>query len=265
MSRLLSTLIGVCGDLHGFHKREALEVFIAETGIELLLSVGDLQDYRPFPLPTYFVRGNHESWPILEELRVGSRTPTNLHYLADGMTLTIEGHTIVGIGGNWSPTDRARSRHIPHDYLAAMTRSRPDLVLSHETPLRYADRPELCCEPLREALFQMRPRFWFSGHHHRFATESIGRTEVFSLGKYPDEWVTFRLERRHIGPAVRHQPADPGYAAARARWQALETQEKALLLPLDRANGGGAIYGVTDIENVHARSWFGRHWRPETA
>ena len=259
----MSTLVGICGDLHGFHKREALAQFISETGVELLLAVGDLQDYRPFPIPTYFIRGNHESWPVLEEMARGLRTPANLHYLTDGTSLTIEGHSIVGIGGNWSPTDRVRPRHIPHAYLAKMTRTAPDIVLSHETPLLYANRPELCCEPLREALTQMRPRLWFSGHHHYFATETLGRTEIVSLGKYPDEWVTVRLERRQIGPALRHVPADRlAYAAAKARWRALESREKDLLLPLDRENGGGAIYGVTDVENPHAQAWFGRSWRP---
>lgn len=265
----MSTRIAVAGDLHGFHKRPALEEFLAIARPDLLLLVGDVQDYRGFAVPTVFVRGNHESWPVLETLRRGTRVVPNLRYLADGDILTIEGLSIAGIGGNWSPDDRPRPRHIPHAYLARFAQSRPDIVLSHETPNRYPERPHLCCEPLRAAAERMAPKLWFSGHHHYYTSEQIGRTSAVALGKWPHEWVTFEIERGRVGEIVRFVPPDrEAYEARLAEWSQLEQLEKSILLPLDKR--GEFVYGVTDAPNEHATAWFGaqsltggtpRRWR----
>lgn len=253
----MSTRIAVAGDLHGFHKRAALEEFLLATRPDLVLLVGDVQDYRGFSVPTVFIRGNHESWPVLDALRRGTRVAPNLRYLADGDSMTVEGLSVGGIGGNWSPDDKGRARNIRHDYVKRFAATRPDIVLSHETPNRYPERPHLCCESLRAVCERMSPKLWFSGHHHYFTTEQIGRTHAVALGKWPHEWVTFDVDRGRIGEVTRFVPSDPAaYEARLAEWIQLEHLEKDILLPLDR-QGEKAIYGVTDVPNEHARAWFG--------
>ena len=252
----MTTRIAVAGDIHGFHKRPALEDFLAITRPDLLLLVGDVQDYRGFGVPTVFVRGNHESWPVLEALRRGTRTTPNLRYLADGQVFTVEGLSVGGIGGNWSPGDKGLARNIRHDYAARFATTRPDIVLSHETPNRYPERPELCCAPLRAACERMAPKLWFSGHHHFFHAEQIGRTQAYSLGKWPHEWVTFEVDRGRVGPVTRFvHPHEPTYQAILGAGVEAELLEKGILLPLDKK--GDRVYGITDAPNEHASAWFG--------
>lgn len=236
--------VAFVGDLHGSHKRPALDQFVAEVKPDLMLCTGDIQDYRPYPVPLVFVRGNHESWPVLAEMASGTREVHNLFYLVDGKTIDVSGLRVAGIGGNWSPDDRDRPRHIRHAYLDTFRRTHPDIVLSHETPIRYTNRPELCLEPLRDALLAMRPRFWFSGHHHYYEEEQIGRTLAVSLGKWPDEWAVAEIDRGKVLDFRRHTPASPQYLADKARWRRDEANQKDLYLPLDRRNGGGAVYGL---------------------
>lgn len=252
----MTTRIAVAGDLHGFHKRPALEDFLRIARPDLLLLVGDVQDYRGFSVPTVFIRGNHESWPVLEQLRTKIRIQPNTRFLADGEVFTVEGLSIAGIGGNWSPDDKGRARNISHDYLARFSQTRPDIVLSHETPNRYPERPYLCCEPLRAAAEKMMPRLWFSGHHHFHTREQIGRTSAIALGKWPHEWVTFEADRGQVTePVTFHHPERETYESRLFEWGLEERLEKDILLPLDKK--GSAVYGVTDVPNEHAWSWFG--------
>lgn len=242
MKSVAQITVAFVGDLHGSHKRPALEQFLAEVRPDLVLCTGDLQDYRAYPVPLVFVRGNHESWPVLAELQTGKRLVRNLTYLADGKTITVAGLTVAGVGGNWSSEDRPRPRHIRHAYLERFARTHPDIVLSHETPNHYPQRLELCLEPLRTALLAMRPRFWFSGHHHYYHEEQIGRTTAVSLGKWPDSWAVGVLEGGKVIDFHRHTPGDPAYARNKARWTQEELRQKAQYLPLDRR--GQEIYGI---------------------
>jgi hypothetical protein len=96
----------------------------------------------------------------------------------------------------------------------------------------------------------MSPRIWASGHHHHWDRERFGRTEIVSLGKWPDEWATLSLDRGKIGELERFTPRDPAYAALKAAWRAEEALEKALIFPLDRA---GRVYGTDDPGVVQFR------------
>lgn len=237
--------IALVGDFHGSHKRPAYELFMSQVRPEVVLSVGDLQDYRGFKVPFHFVRGNHECWAVLEELRKGTLTRANLHYLPDGARLNLGGLSVAGIGGNWTPNEtKAAPRFIRHGYLAEMRRVHADIVLSHETPLSFSDgdhdgltRPEL-----RELCLAMRPRFWFSGHHHHFDIEQLGRTTIVSLSKWPRGWGWIDTDERN-GPVFhRFEPADrTGYEAAMPAWLAAEQRQKDILYPADKQ---GLRYGL---------------------
>ena len=229
--------VGVLADFHGDHKREALEYFLAQTQPDQLLCVGDVQDYEPYPVPLTFIRGNHEDWDLLAQLANGQLTVPNLYYLTDDERLTIGDLSVIGIGGNWSPTGKLAPKYIRPDYLARLRTQHADIVLSHETPLYFANgERERTLEPLRELCKLLRPRLWFSGHHHWYETETLGRTEIISLGKWPHEWVVLEIERSTVN-WEQWSPLDPtDYYSRLPAWQAAEEVQKRELLALERQN-----------------------------
>jgi predicted phosphodiesterase len=228
--------VAVISDFHGDHKREAFEAFVREATPDLVLCCGDQQDYDPFSVPFKFIRGNHEDWEAVAALESGAKSVENLEYLPDGARLSIAGASILGIGGNWSPTGKLSPRHIRHEYLESLRSTRADIVLSHETPLHYENDPShgRTLEPLRALCQAMSPRLWFSGHHHFWSVERLGRTEIISLGKWPDEWVIVEIDRGAISWS-RWSPLDlADYKGRMHSWLAAEEVQKHELLSIER-------------------------------
>jgi predicted phosphodiesterase len=228
--------VGVLSDFHGSHKRPAFDYFVAQAQPDLILCCGDLQDYRPYSVPFKFIRGNHEDWDTLAALAAGTKGVRNLEYLIDGQRLSLAGASVLGIGGNWSPTGKTAPRYIGPAYLASLRSSRADIVLSHETPLHYANDPShgRTLEPLRELCAFMSPKLWFSGHHHYWETERLGRTQIISLGRWPHEWVVLDIDRGALS-WDRWVPANPAdYESRLPRWRTAEEVQKRELLSLER-------------------------------
>ena len=241
----MSTIVGFASDTHGPHKRPALDLFVREAGIEQLVLAGDIQDYRPYPVPCAFWPGNHESWPVIADLRAGTRKVHNLKCMRDGEILRIDNVSITGIGGCWSPNpDSVHPKRLIHANLAALPRVHADIVVSHETPIRFSNRNGLTLAPLREACERMAPRLWFSGHHHYWETEQLGKTTIISLGMWPDKWVVAEFDNWEIVKWWRFVPSDRAtYEASMYEWRAASEEEKDRLLALEK-HGGDAVYGV---------------------
>jgi len=228
--------VGVISDFHGDHKREAFDYFLAEAAPDMILCCGDQQDYEPYPVPYKFIRGNHEDWEMVADLSAGRKHVRNLEYLPDGARLSLAGASVVGIGGNWSPMGKTAPKYIGPAYLAKMRSVHADVVLSHETPLHFANDPShgRTLEELRELCAVISPRLWFSGHHHYYETERLGRTQIISLGKWPDEWVILEIDRGDLHWS-RWEPADRAdYQSRLPKWQRAEDVQKRELLALER-------------------------------
>ena len=228
--------VGVISDFHGSHKRPAFDYFVAGARPDMILCCGDQQDYEPFMLPFKFIRGNHEDWEMIAALAAGTRRVRNLEYLPDGVRLSIGGASVVGIGGNWSPTGKTSPKYIGPAYLVKMRAVHADIVLSHEAPLHYANDPShgRTLEPLRALVAAMAPKLWFSGHHHYFETERLGRTQMISLGRWPHEWVVLDIDRGALSWS-RWIPADrTDYEARLPRWRTAEEVQKRELLGAER-------------------------------
>jgi hypothetical protein len=119
-----------------------------------------------------------------------------------------------------------------------------DIVVSHETPIRFSNRNGLTLAPLREACERMAPRLWFSGHHHYWETEQLGKTTIISLGMWPDKWVVAEFDNWEIVKWWRFVPSDRAtYEASMYEWRAASEEEKDRLLALEK-HGGDAVYGV---------------------
>jgi hypothetical protein len=101
-----------------------------------ILQVGDLGGetavYPDFPIPTYFIQGNHENWDTLygknNELACSFFTCTplakNLYRIGNGTMVCIEGLHVLGLGGNYSSKNYfkfrsslqgGRRRHFTHE------------------------------------------------------------------------------------------------------------------------------------------------------
>jgi hypothetical protein len=250
--------LGLISDTHGFHAHDAVAYFVDTTGVDALVVAGDLEDYRGYGLPTVFIRGNNESLPVLEELRLGTRRPPGLRYLPDGERLVIAGHEVVAVGGKWGPAGSTSGRHIDPAHVDALVAGpRPDIVVSHESPL---DAPDLDVNDPRlgDACRAIGPRLWISGHRHRYITGEIDGTAIVGLGNHPHGWATLEIEPGSLGEVRRFVPADPAYGDRLEAWMAAEDLEASLLKELQRRPGRRRlVYGVTEPENEHARRWFG--------
>ncbi len=249
--------LGLISDTHGFHAREAVAYFVDQTGVDALLVAGDLEDYRGYGLPTVFIRGNNESLPVLEELRLGSRRPPGLRYLPDGERVSIAGHEVAAVGGKWGPAGSTSGRHIdPAQLDALVTGPRPDIVVSHESPLDVPDHD--ANDPrLADACRAIGPRLWVSGHRHRFLAGVIDGTPVVGLGNHPHGWATVEIGPGRLGDVRRFVPAEAGYQDRLEAWMAAKAREAALLKELQRRPGRRRlVYGVIEPDNEHARRWF---------
>ena len=253
----MSIRVGLVSDTHGFHARDIVEYFVTATGAELLLVAGDLEDYRGYSRPTVFIRGNNESLPVLDELAQGTRRPPGLRYLPDGERLELEGHVLASVGGKWGPDGKRGGRWIDLDAVGSLAAEpRPDIVVSHESPLDDADRED--SDPrLGAACAAVQPRLWVSGHRHRWAEGRIGPTAVLGLGIWPHDWATVELGPGRVGPPVRFVPGDPDYAERVEAWRRSKAAESRLLKELQgRPGRRRLVYGVTEPANEHALRWF---------
>ena len=237
--------IGFIGDIHGEHKRPALSFFLRESGVDICVSTGDLQDYRgEYGVPLTFIRGNHECWAIIDEMISGEHTPLGLTYLPDLVPLALDGVRLIGLGGAWTDRDSQARRHLTSRQVEKLLHHRADIVLSHETPITFANGrlgmggQSRTCAPLREACRRLSPRFWFSGHHHHYDVEQLGRTTIISLGKWPHEWGVVEVENGQMSEFVRFSPIDRfAYEGLLPGWREDEQIEKEILLPIDHRGG----------------------------
>lgn len=188
--------IAVLGDFHGPTKLAAFAQFVREAQPDAVLQVGDNQQYTDMPVPYHFIHGNHEDWTIIEALRRGSYYARNLHYIRDAEPFTLFGLRVAGLGGIPRKDSKKESPkwfdQRAYDALSAM--GDLDIMLTHDTPLRFGNRPHLTCEEYRTLAQVMRPRFWFSGHHHHFDVERLGPSTLISLGKWPHEAVLLLVD-----------------------------------------------------------------------
>lgn len=221
--------IGLVGDFHGPTKRPALELFVRQANPDVLLAVGDLQDYAPWPRPTLFVRGNHEDWAAIRALAAGTLTPANLYYLPDRTIVTVAGLRVAGVGGVEHDPYRGILRDLDPASVEWLADQVLDIVISHETPARLSGRKaELTRDHLRLAAQVSGPRYWLSGHHHQFELEELPpRTRLVSLGRWPHEWATLELAADGALAFARFAPTDPAaYQVLLRRWQAAAAADR---------------------------------------
>ncbi|KAI0980995.1 hypothetical protein GJ496_003772 [Pomphorhynchus laevis] len=171
------------------------------------------------PVLTLLVGGNHECSNYMSELPYGGWLAPNIYYLGYANVLNFRGLRIAGLSGIYHSSDymRGHHEHPPFDRnsmrsvyhvrnleifrLMQLRDSRPfDIILSHDWPqgiYRCGDQSELLRKkpflsndiysgklgnPYTAELLQaLKPRYWFSAHHHcKFAAKIQHDNEHFT-------------------------------------------------------------------------------------
>jgi hypothetical protein len=202
-------------------------------------AMGDFQeiflgDYE-IPIPTYFIRGNHEDQTFLmtfekqlmqefpeDYLSRAAPVCHNLFYVPDSHIININGWRIAGWGGcfgektwergleYWSAARAAanqhgyakRLNHMTQDRFERLVREQFDILVTHEIPrgtgLRGLSYPQDMIDAeeitgggvtqINELIWEVKPRYQFGGHWHRFCRIAIGQTRCTVLDKvHPEE------------------------------------------------------------------------------
>ncbi|MBL7169521.1 MAG: metallophosphoesterase [Candidatus Aenigmarchaeota archaeon] len=184
------------GDVH--EDINKVKKIIDSVECDFVLQVGDLGIYSNFSKPMYFIAGNHENWDIIEAMNNGTIEFENLRRIKTAEIIPLKkGNDIIrvsGLNGNYSQKDyglkkkelegRRRSHFVKDDVERCKKLRNIDIFLSHEAPagIGFVKRnKDVGIDHVKEILDNVKPRFFFFGHHHVFFEKIIGTTQVFGL------------------------------------------------------------------------------------
>ncbi len=187
----------VLGDAHANEsdRRQALFAAYRAADADVALQVGDLY-YYDLPVQTYFIAGNNEDFDVVEALRhgrVSSSDVENATLLASD-AVDLQGIRVGGLSGNYAPTQFEKSRDelegdrrrhfVREDVEAAKELEDVDVFLTHEAPhgTPVVEDYDVGCKYVDEILEALEPDLCLVGHHHEHTESTFGPTRVVTLG-----------------------------------------------------------------------------------
>lgn len=214
--------IAVFGDVHG-HLDKMIEMMNVDE-IDFAIQVGDFGAYlptsnlsaipkhhrndlgqfgeyfkvqKPFPVPTYFCKGNHEDFELLARYETKREVLPNLFYVSNGLVLEIQGLHIAFLGGNFS--SKWFNKSVPNKcqsqkilgYLRQKEineikshRGNIDILITHEPSFgpQFRGDQKYGCQAIHDLIENIQPTYAFSGHIHKYAEGTVGRTKCIALG-----------------------------------------------------------------------------------
>ncbi|MFC6824410.1 metallophosphoesterase family protein [Halopelagius fulvigenes] len=211
----------VLGDAHADdpERRESLLSAYRATDADAALQVGDLL-YYDLPAPTWFVAGNNEDFDVVDALRRGDATLTDVErpILLASTAADVAGLRVAGLSGNYAPTryddsreelTGGRRRHfVRSEVERAKSLSDVDVFLAHEAPhglLRVGGGRDPGCAAVDEILRSVEPDLFLVGHHHRHAEATVEGTRVVSLDPVWEAYYTLDPETLEL---ERHPHSD---------------------------------------------------------
>jgi predicted phosphodiesterase len=202
---------GAVGDLHGDF--DALDrVMARHHEVSFWVCPGDLaNDDGVYPqprAPLYWIKGNNEDFDFVAAQPHGGGTVPNLHYVPNGVAVSVSGLVIAGLGGTHAPTwyERPASdlrrvsarddkrRHFVHEEVEACSKlADVDIFLSHEAarPYPLPRVKDAGKTPINEVLASMRPRVHIFGHHHKYTVSERQHVPSIGLEKVSDSYILF--------------------------------------------------------------------------
>ncbi len=199
------------GDVHGESKENKEKLFqLIESNkknIDFVIQVGDLGFYQAMPLPLNFVFGNNEDFDVIDAMIKGEMTFQNLRLIRSGETVLLRkgsnNLSLSGLCGNHAPnyfklkreelTGDRRRHFVNEEVQRCLSLTNIDIFLSHESPLGLIRKRgyDAGVHHLTTILKTVRPRYFFSGHHHDFAYRRIENTECYSLNLATEEYLIY--------------------------------------------------------------------------
>jgi len=199
------------GDVHaqGEHVLKQFDNAESQCGdIRLVLQAGDfglfkttIKSFPKLPVPLYFVRGNHETFHYQYLI---PKLPEGYHFLDDGDSFDLNGQTVVGVGRSHyidvhntpsgsTITDEAIEKALRHE--------RASILLTHDSPLsagvtywEAAHEIDVGSEKL-DRLWELHPRYWFFGHHHKNIIRYMNDCLMVGLGMAADGYCVWDTRR----------------------------------------------------------------------
>lgn len=163
--------------------------------------LGQFSEYfesrKSFPVPTYFCKGNHEDFDLLAKYANGDAIMPNLYYVPNGHVMKIQDVQIGFLGGNFSPKwfDQPIPKNCQSQKISGYFRKSEidllkayagtiDVLVTHEPSLapQFTGNRKYGCQAIQGLIETLQPTFAFSGHIHKYAEGTIGRTKCIALG-----------------------------------------------------------------------------------
>lgn len=213
------TKIAFVGDVHG--KIDLMQDRVISTDADIIIQVGDLGTFvseekmdkptrkydgmgdliqyytnkKRFLIPTYFIKGNHDDYEIIEEIK--QNKIHNLHYLENSNVYEIAGLKIGVLGGSYSgkcynldkndpELKGRRQRHFNHQAVEYILKQKNlDVIVGHEGPLganiRVKFNQECGCDKITELIHEVQPKYYICGHYHTYAEALMRNTKIICL------------------------------------------------------------------------------------
>ncbi len=166
---------------------------------------------EPFPIPIYFIKGNHDDYDNLDSQAMKD---LNVHFIPQGHHVAIGNMTVSGMGGIYSsvrtklPTDqltgRERRFYTTEEFKnfraidPAWVGAPADILITHQAPAGCLPNKTKGYDegsPQIQALLdRVQPRFHFHGHHHtNYQKKYDENTTVVGLGNFGKNDKSYRI------------------------------------------------------------------------
>lgn len=215
-------MILIIGDVHGQFRviNEQIRFAAENLGVNAraVIVLGDMGIYREplhrffdlekgsFPLPVYFIDGNHEDFAHFSSLV--HEYEQHIKWLSRSQVNEICGIRFLSLGGACymdalnSPSG-SEIKDCEIDSCLCRSKEEVDAILTHDCPsgigvpnapgFEYYGPPGFARS--QELIEHFRPQKWFFGHHHRWFKNQLGGTEFYGL---PESWKGFGLLNKNM-------------------------------------------------------------------
>lgn len=180
--------IGLLGDLHGdqVEKFSEIERYLEISEPDLCLQVGDYWTPISWPIPVFWIPGNHERF--IDEIKSGEIVePLNSRILETGI-LEIGGIRILALEAIPNPSFAPMPvNYKSEDLEFCMAQENIDIFLSHSpgfpfvnlTPRGFMNVED---KNITAILENVKPKYAVSGHCHQYQKEQVQGITLFRLG-----------------------------------------------------------------------------------
>ena len=158
---------------------------------------------EPFPVPVYYIKGNHEDFDNLDSTFLRHM---NIHYLEQGETIKIGDRTVAGVGGIYSPVKNTKKSedlngHDKRFYtledvnkVLKKRQTKPiDILITHQacsgvipekSKKRYKPFWDEGTKDFVELLKMPKLRYYIHGHHHVNYRKTYNNIKCIGLGHF---------------------------------------------------------------------------------